>query len=161
MRKLVVAFVMLLASTSAYADNRIVIADDMGGFVNKYHDKAAEWMIDGKKIAIKGECASACNIFLMKEYNLDACAMPGSVLEFHVPYFKKAKADGTWEMTIDVEWAEKNERDWRKEWLGHFNDKTNFILAKATKLGLIPSPNRTGDTGKMFIIKATSVLPRC
>jgi hypothetical protein len=159
MRKLVVA--MMLLASSAYANDRIVIEDDMGGEVAVYRTQSVEYMLDGKKLAIKGACASACNIYLMREFNLDVCAMPGSLLAFHIPYFGLAKADGEWEAGIDEQWADENERYWRKNWLGHFNTKLNIILASATKKGLIPSPNRDGDTGKMYVIKATSVLPRC
>lgn len=159
MRQLVVA--MMLLASSAYADERIMIADDMGGEVTVYRQQATSYMIDGQKLALNGVCASACNIYLMKEYHLDVCAMPGSTLEFHVPYFGLAKADGGWVAGIDEQWADENERYWRKHWLGHFNTKINVILSTATKRGLIPSPNRDGDNGKMFVIKATSVLPRC
>lgn len=161
MKKLVVACALLLASVSAYADERIVVEDDMGGFVHEYHAQAANWKLEGTKLAIKGACASACNIYLMKQYHLDVCAYRNATLEFHIPYFQKAKANGKWEMVVSEEWALTNERDWRKNWLGHFNTKLNNILLSATKRGLIPSPNRDGDTGKMFVVKADSVLPRC
>lgn len=60
-----------------------VITNDRGGTVIEYALKAAEIERSGRRLVIKGRCASACTIYLRYP---KTCVTPSASLQFHAPY---------------------------------------------------------------------------
>lgn len=94
MLKIITLVVGLLFSTTVFADPKIeqqndtkVIVFDLGGQISNYVTDIMIAKIQGvKKVKIGGFCASACILWLHKDFEMDVCALPSAAIGFHIPF---------------------------------------------------------------------------
>lgn len=148
----------LLLATPAMADK--VIAYDPGGDVGQYIAKAERLARSGQKVRLKGFCASACNVYLWKQWNLNLCTEPGTKLRFHMPFMFQGSL-GNQRVSKGKDFVKMAHEDWAYFFLGRFDRRLNSILARATRTGKIPIPARGDPVMKSFNVAAELVLPLC
>ena len=138
----------------------LTVIDDLGGEMAVYRERAIELGRSGELVRIGGKCSSSCNIYLMKQYKVKACALPGAILRFHMPFYGKWAGE---KIIVDKgkDLARESRRYWYNEWLGKFPTKLNTILRTATNKGEIPNPSEDGNIRYLYEVKAETVLPRC
>ncbi|MBY3073391.1 hypothetical protein HFO71_24050 [Rhizobium laguerreae] len=167
-----IGVVLLLAAvfaSHAQASETVTVKNNPGGIREDFDAQARKWAKDGVKIRLVGSCASACNMYLMTKYGLDVCAVAGTRLKFHMPYFEISQDGGRrWSREMNPQTIQESKQLWAKNWLGHFSPKLNAVLAKATRNGVIPNPSTEVQgyegqfTGSRFYsVKATDFIPTC
>lgn len=140
--------------------NALTVIDDLGGEMAVYREAAINLGRSGEEVRIGGKCSSSCNIYLMKQYKVKACALPGAVLRFHMPFYGKWAGEKII-VRKGKDLARESRRYWYREWIGKFPTKLDTILRTATIKGDIPNPSEDGDIKHLYEVRAELVLPRC
>ena len=70
----------------------IIIKYDEGGEVSKYEQRERAWEAKGRRIVVRGLCASACTIYLKSPF---LCAEPTAQFVFHESSLRYAKLGTT------------------------------------------------------------------
>jgi hypothetical protein len=83
MRRVIFAAIMLAACTSE-TPTKFVIHGDPGGFLFKRHDNIAKLQENEKRVEIKGQCDSACTMYLGLGDRV--CIKRGTMFGFHSAY---------------------------------------------------------------------------
>lgn len=147
---------------ASFAVEPIYIGDDPGGRVDDYVNYY-NILPEGTRIVVDGQCMSACAIVLFDEYvnKYDVCATDRAIFGFHMPYMAKtvynSNGDEDIEVLTGVDRSDDSLYEWNVFWLANLSPKAY----DAVKDAIIPNPSVNGDTGKMFAVKGTKVLPRC
>ena len=69
-----------IAATPAKAGGTVVIDTDLGGNIQEYQARARNFAGRGVRVVIRGECQSACSLFLGLP---GACVEPDAVIRLH------------------------------------------------------------------------------
>lgn len=128
------------------------VKDDPGGSVLVYYEVYKRLSDRGATVRIRGYCASACTLVLLREYTgIKACAYEDAMLAFHKPY----QMDG--EKVVRTEEAIQSSRELWTDMLVNFPYDVFNILKNAR----IPSPAEGADKSDMFVVPAIFFLPKC
>ena len=93
---------------SAVKADTLVVHDNMGGNLGQFAQHSQTLKQLGIRVAIAGECYSACTLYLNVHADLNVCITPDALLGFHKPF---AIQDG--QIVHSAEHAQASEIIWQ------------------------------------------------
>jgi len=86
MKRVLVALLTLGLAFPAFANDRYIIKDDVGGDVAEFKQAVDYFKREKLALKIDGYCASACTLILDKNAKIDICVTPKALFLIHSPY---------------------------------------------------------------------------
>lgn len=152
-RTIALALAALLGAAGPADAKTVTITNDYGGATRLYQQRAIALARDGIKVRLAGICASACTIYLWRQFQLEVCALPGAQLLFHKPFF----LDEAGQPRIGPEWSVEADREWSEEDMRQLPAVITRLLARVH----VPSVAAGDSEWATVAIKAVDVLRPC
>jgi hypothetical protein len=141
-----------LGDIESVANNHIIILkDDYGGYSSLYEYRAEA--MRGRTLKLSGICASACTIYLWKQYRIHVCASETAQLWFHKPLW----LDMYEKPIVNAANAVEADRLWNAQDMVFLPDN---IVAKL-KAMYVPNTSAGDNWGDAVKLHARDYLPAC